>query len=74
MYSDAMSSVTNRVPDGIGGSSRSLLMKCVVSRIKEGRRDTHSLRKLSTKREMFSVGVPFEDTMARTARFMNFRQ
>ena len=63
VYSDTTSSITNKVPDGSDGSSRSLLMECVVSRMKDGRRDTHTLRKLSTKREMFSVGVLFKDTV-----------
>ena len=63
VYKEVTSSVTNRVPGGSGSNLLSLFKKSVVSRMNDGSEVAQGCRKQSTKREMFSVGAPFEDTI-----------
>ena len=73
VYKEEMSSVTIKVPGGSGSSLLGLFNKSVVSRIYDGSEIMSGCKKQSTKREIFSVGAPFEDTIGRVARLMNFR-
>ena len=63
VYKEETSRVTIKVPGGGGGNLLSLFIKSVVSCMYDGREIASGWRKQSTKREMFSVGAQFEDTI-----------
>ena len=63
MYKEETSNVTIKVPGGSDGNLLSLFKKSVVSRIYDGSEVASGCKKQSTKREIFSVGAPFEDTI-----------
>ena len=63
MYKEETSNVIIKVPGGSGGSLLTLFKKSVFSRIYDESKVASGCKKQSTKREIFSVGAPFEDTI-----------
>ena len=63
VYSAETSRVISRQPKGNQGNPLSLFIKSVLSRTYDGSWSTLNSKKWSVKREIFSVGAPFEAMM-----------